>query len=477
MKSEVKIIGFTRGLIDESGIEVNPCNVLAAAASISTTKYDANSALLNAINNGSEKNNSLIGNVLNSGHASFIEHAVFNIAFSNVSVFVEQFMIEFRLASFTVKSRRYVDFSNQGFVIPKFKEKPLLKKLYIETMNQLFTNYKKLLDMDISREDARFILPYSFRSNFFCTVNARELLNIIAALIFRGTGSSELVQIGESLRQQAEKILPTVFGIVEFNKYIKKMNLMQPEEEFQVPKLGVLPQPNVILLNQNDYNSRLNAAGYRIKAICFKNVKDVLKSSRPRELEHIFYNFSLNNMSLSCLTHFTRHRMLSMSIPSIPRYCYNTRFIIPPSVYERDTDEALSIYVDSFKIANDLYEKIISNGFKLDCVYSILSGCLIDIVCTMNARELLHFMKMRTCNRAQWEVRAYAVEMLRQLREVSPEIFNYIGPSCFMKECPEGRLSCGKCEEMKQVFGTTLEEQSCDFSKRYLDPLIQNCLK
>ena len=34
------------------------------------------------------------------------------MAFENVSVFCEQFIIEFRLASFTVKSRRYVDFAD-----------------------------------------------------------------------------------------------------------------------------------------------------------------------------------------------------------------------------------------------------------------------------------------------------------------------------------------------------------------------------
>ena len=50
------------------------------------------------------------------GHKS----AAFNLAFQNVSAYAEQFMLEFRLASFTVKSRRYVDFSNMGFVVPAF---------------------------------------------------------------------------------------------------------------------------------------------------------------------------------------------------------------------------------------------------------------------------------------------------------------------------------------------------------------------
>ncbi len=35
---------------------------------------------------------------------------------------------------------------------------------------------------------------------------------------------------------------------------------------------------------------------------------------------------------------------------------------------------------------------------------------------TMNARELRHFFALRCCRRAQWEIRAMAVEMLRLAR-------------------------------------------------------------
>ena len=58
-----------------------------------------------------EKNAKLIDKVTRSGHNSVVEHTYFNLAFQNVTAVVEQFVIEFRLASFTVKSRRYVDYS------------------------------------------------------------------------------------------------------------------------------------------------------------------------------------------------------------------------------------------------------------------------------------------------------------------------------------------------------------------------------
>ncbi|MBQ3005707.1 MAG: FAD-dependent thymidylate synthase, partial [Clostridia bacterium] len=72
-----------------------------------------------------EKNANLISKVTRSGHNSTVEHAYYNLAFENVSVMVEQFMIEFRLASFTVKSRRYVDFSEVGYYSPDFSDEAL----------------------------------------------------------------------------------------------------------------------------------------------------------------------------------------------------------------------------------------------------------------------------------------------------------------------------------------------------------------
>ncbi len=76
--------------------------------------------------------------------------------------------------------------------------------------------------------------------------------------------------------------------------------------------------------------------------------------------------------------------------------------------------------------------------------YFALSGHEIDILMNMNARELLHFFKLRTCNRAQWEIRGVAWKMLELLRESEHEIFDAFGPSCALGKCPEGKMTCGK---------------------------------
>ena len=84
-----------------------------------------------------------------------------------------------------------------------------------------------------------------------------------------------------------------------------------------------------------------------------------------------------------------------------------------------------------------------------DMAYLALSGHVMDILIEMNARELLHFIKLRTCTRAQWEIRNVARAMLNQLKEYDEDIFWVFGPSCYVDgKCPEGRLSCGKPVKM-----------------------------
>ena len=85
--------------------------------------------------------------------------------------------------------------------------------------------------------------------------------------------------------------------------------------------------------------------------------------------------------------------------------------------------------------------------------YFALAGNQLDVHCCMNGRELKHFFALRTCNRAQWEIRECAVSLLMQLRKEAPALYSLMGPSCYVTgKCPEGRLSCGKMQEVQAYF-------------------------
>ena len=102
---------------------------------------------------------------------------------------------------------------------------------------------------------------------------------------------------------------------------------------------------------------------------------------------------------------------------------------------------------------NELYRYLKSEGCSEEqVVYCQLSGNTLDIISCMNGRELHLFMRLRTCTRAQWEIRDFAIEMLKKLREVSPVIFGKYGPGCYVSSCPEGAMTCGRAAEIKDYF-------------------------
>lgn len=87
-----------------------------------------------------------------------------------------------------------------------------------------------------------------------------------------------------------------------------------------------------------------------------------------------------------------------------------------------------------------------------DARFVLPNACTTKMIVTMKARSLNNFFRHRCCNRAQWEIRELAEEMLWQVRDVAPTLFELAGPPCVKGLCPEGKMSCGKAAEMKQRY-------------------------
>jgi len=79
-----------------------------------------------------------------------------------------------------------------------------------------------------------------------------------------------------------------------------------------------------------------------------------------------------------------------------------------------------------------------------DARFVLPNASTTKLIMTMNARSLLNFLTLRTCNRAQWEIRELAVQIFGLVRDVAPAIFSDAGPNCRVDRCLEGELSCGE---------------------------------
>lgn len=170
-------------------------------------------------------------------------------------------------------------------------------------------------------------------------------------------------------------------------------------------------------------------------------------------LPHLSYTFAIEKVSRACSHQLVRHRIASFSQQS-QRYItvkrLDEKIVTPPSVSE----DVISDYHMAIEVASEGYQRLVKNGVpREDARFLLPNAAETSMLMTMDGKALIHFLGLRNCNRAQWEVRALADMMLEQLREVDPEVFNHAGPYCYqLGYCPEGRHTCGKIKETMERY-------------------------
>lgn len=182
-------------------------------------------------------------------------------------------------------------------------------------------------------------------------------------------------------------------------------------------------------------------------AICYngknpaRSLKIAMGGGHESVLEHVSFTFLVEGVSRVLLAQLTRHRLASYSVQS-QRYCgvEGCTVITPETVREHMWHGPFSQAVaECFR----LYEKMVAEGVpEEDARYIIPQGVTCQLLVTMNARELRHFFALRCCNRAQWEIRQLAREMLQLCKDTAPAIFADAGAGCVRGACPEGTKSC-----------------------------------
>ncbi|MDD7479714.1 FAD-dependent thymidylate synthase [Methanomethylophilus alvi] len=173
-----------------------------------------------------------------------------------------------------------------------------------------------------------------------------------------------------------------------------------------------------------------------------KMLRHVIGMGHHSVIEHAVFTFSVEGVSRALTHQLVRHRIASFSQQSQRYVRLSEPTYVVPETVKRDP-EAMKVYEETMDGIWDSYSKLIGMGIPAeDARYVLPNGCTTNITITMNARELLHFFSMRCCNRAQWEIREMADEMLRLCKEVSPVIFSDAGPACIRGPCPEGKKTC-----------------------------------
>lgn len=176
-------------------------------------------------------NSAYIGHILEVGHGSVLEHAVFNLIFTGVSRSFTHELVRHRAGwGYSQLSQRFVDESECEFVEPDaIADDPELHAIWFDAVQASQRAYKQLADglaarfasipdrtlrRKKAREAARSVLPNATETKIFVTANARALRHFIE---MRGDPAAdvEIRKVALAVLHLLSREAPNLFGDYE----------------------------------------------------------------------------------------------------------------------------------------------------------------------------------------------------------------------------------------------------------------------
>ncbi|MEO6811337.1 MAG: FAD-dependent thymidylate synthase [Isosphaeraceae bacterium] len=173
-------------------------------------------------------NKAYLGHILEVGHGSVLEHAVFNLIITGVSRSFTHELVRHRAGfGFSQLSQRFVDESECSFVEPDpIADDPELHRIWLEAIQASQRAYLALADglaakfasiedktlrRKKAREAARSVLPNATETKIFVTANARALRHFIE---MRGDAAAdaEIRKVALTVLKLLQAESPNLFG-------------------------------------------------------------------------------------------------------------------------------------------------------------------------------------------------------------------------------------------------------------------------
>ena len=141
-------------------------------------------------------NRAYLGHILEVGHGSVLEHAVWNFVFTGVSRSLTHELVRHRAGmAYSQLSQRYVDESVAEYVEPDvIAADPEMHAIWLEAVGQAHRAYVKLVEKlteryqdepdrtlrrKLARQAARSVLPNATETKIFVSANARALRHFV----------------------------------------------------------------------------------------------------------------------------------------------------------------------------------------------------------------------------------------------------------------------------------------------------------
>ena len=161
----------------------------------------------------------MVASLIKSGHEAMLEHASVTVKFV-VDRGISHELVRHRLASFAQESTRYRNYSKDDFgseitfIIPEYLDyKSAGWNTWKETMKACEDSYFKLLDIGLTPQEARAVLPNSLKTEVVMTANLREWRHFfkLRALGTTGKPHPQMLEVTVPLLEDFKQMIPVVF--------------------------------------------------------------------------------------------------------------------------------------------------------------------------------------------------------------------------------------------------------------------------
>ncbi|MFO7896404.1 MAG: FAD-dependent thymidylate synthase [Candidatus Cloacimonadales bacterium] len=451
---QVKIAGYN---IDQSLIaqipnqnRATPETISAAYARISRSKKDVTTLRQRALEEVEKARQSNENIIFEMGHSSVAEHAVFNFDLIGVSRYLVETIQKTRLASFTEKSQRYVTLDGDYVVPPEIVGSKLEKDFHnvIAMQNNLydllyqrgtehlskhkFAGSQRELE-GRAKEDARYMLALATETQMGMTINARSLAKLLRRL--DAVGFAEAQQLKQELEAGVKAIAPSLIRYTQSAAFEQDCGRLIPE--FAAAKKATTLK--LLRTSKNVDDEIIKAMAfekYGADAVSLEHWVDELDSKKkqnifdqlfsemkfyhtvPRAFEMAEFAFEFS-VSSCCFGQLKRHR-----ISTILRSQYHPElgYVVPNLLKELKVSDEIKLVLKS---VHELYYKLENQQPGLGN-YILTNAHKLNIIFKANLRELYHFVRLRSDQHAQWEIRELSQKLEKLIKEQAPLAAKYL---------------------------------------------------
>ena len=469
------LITNTEGTVYAFTENISPITAAAAMARLSRRGDDMRITLLDEFIGKADKDGQLLRRVITAyGDDSVQQLAGQHIVVENASNLLTKKLEWGRLAAYLEQSTRYIYFDERDkndrykYYVPE-EITGSLRAEYVHAMDTIFAVYSDLVSRlteyvrDTSNtpkkeQDAawraatkaqacdaiRPLLPVATKSTVGIFGSAQALENLIMDL--RADDLSEARTTASNMLAELRKVSPVLFeradkperGGATSAYYAETRQALQKLAADSLPNSLPGLSPSVTLSNFTprneldviadmlyEYTDRpLQDIKTEVATWPYQKRIDVFEAyigtrlnrrQRPgRALETMHYSWDLV-CDYGIFRDLQRHRMVDdLEWQALtPRYGYE----IPKLVEQAGLSDA---YEKCFDVSLALYSKLQSAGLTNEAQYATLLGHKMRWKVTMNARELMHFIELRTAPQGHPGYRKLVGEMYEELKAVHP---------------------------------------------------------